>query len=101
MAESASHRPHPKPSDYWRLAAVLGVITAAEVWVTYIDFLEPALAPLLLTMGGAKFFIVVGWYMHLRFEAQLYRNLFIIGLIAAPILFAVVLFTFGVLIGNS
>jgi cytochrome c oxidase subunit IV len=99
MAEAAHHRPHPTPRDYWKIAGILGVITAAEVWVTYIDFLDPVVAPMLLAMGAAKFFIVVGWYMHLRFEQKLYRNLFYIGLIATPILFAIVLFTFGVLIG--
>jgi hypothetical protein len=57
-------------------------------------------APLLLTMGAAKFVIVVGWYMHLRYEERLMKNLFLIGLIAAPILFGAVLFSFGVLIGD-
>ncbi len=46
-----------------------------------------------------KVVIVVGWYMHLRYEKALYRNLFLVGLIAAPLLFAAVLFSFGVLIG--
>jgi cytochrome c oxidase subunit IV len=94
------HRKHPTPRDYWRLALILAVITAAEVWVTYIDALDPVVAPMLLVMGGAKFFIVVGWYMHLRYEERLMKALFYVGLIAAPILFGVVLFTFGLLIGS-
>lgn len=93
------HRPHPRPRDYWVVALILGVITAAEVAVTYIDVLDAAVAPLLLVMAAAKFAIVVGWFMHLRFDAPLYRRLFLIGVIAAPILFGAVLFTFGVLIG--
>jgi cytochrome c oxidase subunit IV len=100
MAETAHHRPHPSPADYWKIALVLAVITGAEVWVTYVDVLDRVVAPLLIVMGGAKFFIVVGWYMHLRFEEKLMRNLFYIGIIAAPILFGAVLFTFGVLIGD-
>jgi hypothetical protein len=51
-------------------------------------------------MAAAKFWLVVAWFMHLRFEKPLYRNLFVIGLIAAPVLFGAVLFTFGVLIGG-
>ena len=95
----ASHRPHPTPKDYWLIAIILAVITGAEVATTYIDALDSVVAPLLLTMAAAKFVIVVGWYMHLRFESPGYRNLFLIGLIAAPLLFGAVLFSFGVLIG--
>lgn len=94
-----THRPHPTPRDYWLIALLLAAITAAEVAVTYVDALDAAVAPLLLIMAAAKFFIVVGWYMHLRFEAVLYRRLFLVGIVATPILFAAVLFTFGVLIG--
>jgi cytochrome c oxidase subunit 4 len=96
---STAHRPHPTPRDYWIVALVLAVITAAEVTVTYIDALDGAVVPLLLVMAAAKFLLVVGWFMHLRFDAPIYKRLFYLGVIAAPILFGVVLFTFGVLIG--
>lgn len=97
MSETHSH---PTPRDYWFIALVLGVITAAEIWVTYIEALDAVVAPLLLVMAAAKFVLVVGWFMHLRYEQPLYRNLFLIGLVAAPLLFGAVLFTFGVLIGS-
>ncbi len=90
---------HPTPRDYWLIALILAVITAAEVAVTYIEALDAVVAPLLIAMSAAKFTIVVGYFMHLRYEQALFRNLFLIGLIAAPILFGAVLFTFGVLIG--
>jgi len=96
---TAQHRPYPRPRDYWLIALILGVITAAEVTVTYLDFLDAAVAPMLLVMAAAKFAIVVGWFMHLRFEAPIYRRLFLIGIVAVPILFGAVLFTFGILIG--
>jgi cytochrome c oxidase subunit 4 len=96
----ATHRPHPTPRDYWLIAFVLAVITAAEVAVAYIDALSSVVAPLLIIMGIAKFVIVVGWFMHLRYERKAYRRLFYIGLIAAPLLFGAVLFSFGVLIGS-
>jgi cytochrome c oxidase subunit 4 len=100
MAEVTHHRPHPTTKDYWKIAVVLAIITGAEIWVTYLPGLDAVVAPLLLTMGAAKFVIVVGWYMHLRYEERLMKNLFLIGLIAAPILFGAVLFSFGVLIGD-
>ena len=98
MAEAV--RPHPEPRDYWLIAGILGLITAAEVAVTYVDSLDPVVAPLLIVMSLAKFALVVGWFMHLRFEERRYRMLFYIGLVAAPILFGAVLLTFGVLIGD-
>ena len=93
-------RPHPKPADYVRIALILFAITAAEVTVTYIDALDSARAPMLLVMSAAKFLLVVGWFMHLRYDRPAYRNLFLIGLILTPILFGAVLFSFGVLIGH-
>lgn len=98
MSEIARH--HPTPRDYWLIAVILAVITGAEVAVTYIDALDAVAAPLLIVMAAAKFVIVVGWYMHLRFDRKLYRNLFLIGVVAAPLLFGAVLFTFGVLVGD-
>ena len=91
---------HPTPRDYWLVALILAVITGAEVAVTYIDALDSVVAPLLIAMSAAKFTIVVGYFMHLKYEQRIYRNLFLIGLIAAPLLFGAVLFTFGVLVGD-
>lgn len=91
---------HPRPRDYWFIALLLAVITAAEVGVTYWSALDGFIAPILLIMSAAKFAIVVGYFMHLRYEKRIYRNLFLIGLVAAPLLFGAVLFTFGVLIGS-
>ena len=98
MADAA-HRPHPTTRQYWEIALILGVITAAEVAVTYIDALDAVVVPLLLVMAVAKFWIVVAFFMHLRFDKPLYRNLFLIGIIATPLLFGAVLVTFGVLLG--
>ncbi len=94
-----SAQTHPTPRDYWLIALILGVITAAEVSVTYVDALDSVVAPMLIVMSAAKFAIVVGYFMHLKYEKPLFRNLFLVGLIAAPVLFGAVLFMFGVLIG--
>jgi cytochrome c oxidase subunit 4 len=91
---------HPTPWDYWLIALILAVITGAEVAVTYIDALDSVVAPLLIAMSAAKFTIVVGYFMHLKYEQRIYRNLFVLGLIAAPLLFGTVLLTFGVLVGD-
>ena len=91
---------HPRPRDYWLIAFILAVITAAEVAVAYWTAIERFIAPILLIMSALKFVIVVAYFMHLKYEAKIYRNLFVIGIISAPLLFGAVLFTFGVLIGS-
>jgi cytochrome c oxidase subunit 4 len=96
---SGSAHAHPTPRDYWVIALVLAVITAVEVAVAYLDA-DAIVVPALIVLASAKFFLVVAWYMHLRFESKTYRRLFYIGLVAAPILFGAVLLTFGVLIGS-
>ena len=97
---SDSTQTYPTPKDYWLIALILAVITGAEISVTYVSALDSVVAPLLIVMAAAKFSIVVGYFMHLRYEQKLFRNLFLIGVIAAPLLFGAVLFTFGVLIGS-
>ena len=97
---SDSTHTHPTPKDYWFIALILAVVTAAEVSVTYVSTLDSVVAPLLIAMSAAKFAIVAGYFMHLKYEQKLYRNLFLIGVIAAPVLFGAVLLTFGVLIGD-
>ena len=98
MAETA-HRPHPTTRQYWEIAIVLAIITGAEVAVTYVDALDSVIVPLLLIMAVAKFWLVVAFFMHLRFDKPLYRNLFLIGIVLTPLLFAATMLTFGVLIG--
>ncbi len=44
-----------------------------------------------------KFVIVIGWYMHLRFEKSTLSKFFTGGFILALLLYAVVLAAFGVL----
>ncbi len=97
MAQSA--HAHPTPRDYWMIAIILAVITAAEVAVAYLDA-DAIVVPSLIVLAAAKFFLVVAWFMHLKFESKTYRRLFYLGLVSAPILFGAVLLTFGVLIGS-
>jgi cytochrome c oxidase subunit 4 len=73
------------------------VITAVEIALPYVEALEAIKVPGLLLLGGIKFLIVVGFFMHLKFEKNLYKSLFFIGAIGALPLFIVVLLTFQAL----
>ena len=71
---------HASVGFYWTIAGILGVITAVEVAVFYIDALEPALAPILLTLSAAKFAMVVMFFMHLKFDSKIFTGVFLAGL---------------------
>ena len=48
--------------------------------------------PLLIIIAVGKFVIVVGWFMHLRYENKTVNRFFVGGMILALILFAIVMF---------
>ncbi len=81
-AEAQVHAPgsHASVGFYWTIAGILGVITAIEVAIFYIDALEPALAPILLTLSAAKFAMVVMFFMHLKFDSRVFTIVFLTGL---------------------
>jgi cytochrome c oxidase subunit 4 len=88
----------PTPRLYWMIALILAVLTAAEVSIAYVDIISGnVLVWLLIALGAAKFVIVVGFFMHLKFDKPLYRSLFMVGAIGVIPLFAVVLLTFHAL----
>ena len=78
----AEHEDHPSEKKYWMIALILGIITAVEVALSYID-LGDAIAPLLLIGMVMKFFIVASYFMHLKFDSRVPRRLFISGLFLA------------------
>jgi cytochrome c oxidase subunit 4 len=91
-------RPHPKPVQYVVIAVVLVVITALEVGASYLDgdVNSNMLIAVLLALAAVKFFLVAAWYMHLRTDIRFFSRIFTVGLMAAGILYLIVLLTFGV-----
>ena len=82
---------HPTPMTYIVIAVILTVITAVEVAVVYMEGLRPLLIPILLVLSAAKFVIVVGFYMHLKFDARLFTTMFTGGfLLAVAVLLALI-----------
>lgn len=94
MAEQA----HPTTRTYVGVAAVLAVITAVEVMVFYIEAMKPVLVPVLLVLSASKFTLVVGFFMHLRFDARLFRVLFVGPLVVAVAVILAMLALYGVLL---
>jgi cytochrome c oxidase subunit 4 len=88
-------RPHPTPIQYVMVAVVLVVITAIEIAVSYTEGTIPdgLIVVLLLGMAFVKFFLVASWYMHLRTDQPVFRRFFVLGSVAAILLYLIVLAT--------
>ncbi|MCH8900860.1 MAG: cytochrome C oxidase subunit IV family protein [Chloroflexi bacterium] len=91
----AAHEGHPSPSQYIMVGLILGVVTAVEVAVYYVDALEGALLGILMVLSAMKFVLVALWFMHLRFDNRLFSVLFFSGVVLAVFLFVIVLSTLG------
>ena len=86
---------HPTDLKYVKIAAILAVITGAEV-STYFwnDASTAALVGVLFPMMIAKFAIVTGYFMHLKYDNPLFRRVFVFGLTLATAVFIIVFFAF-------
>jgi cytochrome c oxidase subunit IV len=94
--DDAHAHAHPDWSTYKWVALILTVITVVEVWIFYTPFAEHRLfVPSLLTMSAAKFAIVVLFYMHLKYDAKLFRALFGGPLLIGVVVIISLLFLFG------
>jgi cytochrome c oxidase subunit IV len=91
-------RPHPTPQRYVMIAAILVVATAAEVGLYYLEGEVPdgLIIVFLLMFAVMKFALVASWYMHLRTDKPIFRNFFVLGIVAAIVLYLVVLTTLHV-----
>ena len=82
---------HPTPRTYVTVAIFLSVITIVEVIVVIMDLAAIVLIPVLLGLSAVKFAFVIGYFMHLKFDARLYQTLFLGGLfLAIAVLLALV-----------
>ncbi len=88
-AEETVHTGHPTPLTYFKIAMTLSAITAIEVAIFYIEWLGHSIIPILVLLSGAKFALVVMFYMHLRYDSRLFSYMFVGGLVlAAAVVFA-------------
>jgi cytochrome c oxidase subunit IV len=98
------HPKFPEPATYLKVAAILTLITALEVWIYYIPWLvamRGVFLTTLLLMSAAKFVIVVMFYMHLRYDHKLFRVLFTGPFIIAIATMVALMFLFSKIFGNG
>ncbi|HJS72299.1 MAG TPA: cytochrome C oxidase subunit IV family protein [Acidimicrobiia bacterium] len=98
---STPDRHHPTPGQYWKIAGFLAAVTALEVAMFYIDRqfgLGVLNAAILLGASALKFVVVVGWFMHVRYEKPMISRFFAAGFVLACSLYLVVLAALGVVV---
>jgi cytochrome c oxidase subunit IV len=73
----AAALPHVGWKQYTLIGLILAVVTALEVAAVELDLIPPAIViPLLLALTAAKFFLVVLYYMHLKYDHPIFGRVF-------------------------
>jgi cytochrome c oxidase subunit 4 len=75
---------HATVKTYIQVAVALAIITGVEVATLYVPGIpNPVLVISLLAMSAVKFYLVVGFFMHLKYDHGIMRALFVGPLIIA------------------
>ena len=91
--DKRAHPAHPGDLLYIKVAIVLAVLTAIEVATYFIDF-RALFVPALIGLMLVKFFTVVWYFMHLKFDSRLFRRVFYAGLATAIAIYVATLTAF-------
>ena len=72
-------------------------LTAVEVATSYLEghVNSNLLIVALGIMAAIKFFLVAAWYMHMKQDSNVFRRLFVTGIILASIVYGIVFFFFS------
>ena len=89
---------HADESPWQRRVIILAVLTAIEVGMY---FLEGRASNAVLYIGltvlmVVKFFMVVAYYMHLKYDTPWFRRIFVAGLVLAMGVYAIFFFAYDV-----
>jgi len=94
-APAVRHGAHPSPELYVQIGLILAAVTAIEVIVYYFDIQRAVFILILLGLSAVKFALVTMFFMHLKFDSNLFSIAFITGFALAASVFVVVLATLG------
>ena len=98
-AHTGEDHQHPSDREYVKIALILGALTALEVF-TYFESVhnlgDAALYVVLTVLMILKFIYVVAWFMHLKFDSPLLRQIFVAGVVLALGVYLVMLTAFRI-----
>jgi cytochrome c oxidase subunit 4 len=76
-------KPLPRVSTYLLVGLILTVVTAIEVWAFYWPIPAWVIVTSLIILSLMKFWLVVAFFMHLRYDHKMFTSLFTLGLVLA------------------
>lgn len=76
-------KPLPRISTYLLVGFILTVVTAIEVWAFYWPIPAWVIVTSLIILSLMKFWLVVAFFMHLRYDHKLFTSFFTGGLVLA------------------
>ncbi len=92
---------HATNKTYWLVALILAILTTLEVAYPYVtkglEFLDYYYMPILTVMSVAKFFLVVAYFMHLKYDQAILSQILVFSLILAFIISVVFMLLYGVI----
>ena len=100
MSSRAHESGHPTPVTYAKVAALLGIITAIEFVIFYIEAIENVVVPMFLILSAVKFAMVSMFYMHLKFDSRIFSGFYVGGLILATSVIMALLALFSIVSGE-
>lgn len=79
-------RSNPTAKTFVGIGLVLFVLTAAEFGIVYLEGFQPLVLAGLALFSVLKFILVVGYFMHLRWDSKLLTWVFAVGMVLAVII---------------
>ena len=76
-------KPLPRVSTYLLVGLILTGVTAIEVWAFYWPIPVWVIVTSLIVLSLMKFWLVVAFFMHLRYDHKMFTHLFTLGRILA------------------
>ena len=88
---------HPGPRQYVLIGIVLVILTAVEVATSYLEghVNSNLLIAALGIMAAVKFFLVAAWYMHMKQDSNVFRRLFVTGILLASLVYGILFLFFS------
>lgn len=85
-AAKAQAHDHPTPQLFVKIGAVLFVLTGLEFAIVYLTGMQGLVYTILAVASVAKFILVCGWFMHLKFDNKFLTYAFAVGAVLATLI---------------
>ena len=95
LSSVQEHDQHSSDAQYWKIFIILIILTGVEVLTYFLqEDLGGALIPILITLMVVKLLLVAAYFMHLKYDAKLFGQVFWAGALLALGVYVVTLSTF-------